>query len=270
MQPKDDRGEHRPLEPIALGLSDALHYGYQGLGSVADGLRQSLTRRAPGDVVRRAPVGRTGPQQTRRPLKQQAPPATTQARTAEAAPAADPAAGTTQGQQPAGETGTPTASTTPPDSRTAGLLGDLAHLVAEAIDIAGEVAYDLAGVVSGRPVEHDLDGDPDDDHPAEIHAAAKPGEKATTQFTLWNTGSLALRDLTFTATTLRAAGGEIDDAAVTFDPTAVKHVAPGSPVVVTITVDVPAGQPDGLYRGIVQGEPGGAYTILELQVGAAG
>lgn len=279
MTPAPDREDPppRPADYVAQPMSDVLHHGYQGLAAVAEALRGSamLSRR----VMTRGPAARDARRETpaRPPQRHMRPGLAGQP--GPARPMRDPqrppedeakaAAATQQSATTQARTTGSTGGEAPPEpTRAAGLIGEVAHLMADAIDLAGEVAYEVAGAVTGLPSPQGRSDDGEQHEPAEIAFAGAPGDTVTTEFTIWNTGSAILKDVTFTATSLRGPDGEIDDEQVRFEPAVVAAIPSGRPQTVQVHVAIPERQPAGRYRGIAQAEPGGAYTVLELTVAA--
>lgn len=240
------------LDPIVTGMADAGVHGYRALESVGEGLRGMLRVRA----------GRGAPVASRTPSRAPSgpptrPPARTPVRPATAR-AVDPGPTTSSSsaQRRPGRAG----------AAAGEVLGDLADILAELLELAGEVAHDVADALSGPDEEPETPGS---EGPEQVTLHTLAGEVVMTEFTVWNTGSLLLRDMSFTSTALVGPHGELPGESVAFRPDVVPLVPPGDGVTVALTLPIPADAAPGTYRGLVQAEPGGAYVVVSITVAAS-
>ena len=127
----------------------------------------------------------------------------------------------------------------------------------------GAVAAEVANTVSERVTQP-----PDTPSIPELMVAAAAGQTATLPFSVWNTGPTALRKVTLNATELIGAEQRSLKGTITFRPPIVTRVGPGKFVDVEIDVAVPKTTPPGIYRGLVQAEPGDTCAVLMLEVTA--
>lgn len=230
------RRPRRGIDPLAEGITDGVHAGYQAVEYVLEGLRESLgvravsSRRRLGDGVARAE--RPAPVEDRRPARP--------ARSARAEGRPAPARAIV--------------------SRD--VIDDLAYLLAEVLDRAGEVAQDVAQTITEQgPDEREGPAGP-----AVIALEGGPDqERAEATFTFWNTTAGRLTDVRMVAPELTGPEGSIPDEAVTFDPEGADAVPPGASVEFAVRVRL-GGVTPGVYRGLAQSQPGGAYVVLELTV----
>jgi len=253
----------RPVDPIVRGVGDAAAHGYRALESVAAGLSASMRIRA-ADTGRPLRGARTRWEQ-RAPAAKRAPqrgPIVTEGADTGAAGRRPPAGGRNAKKAPPAWR-EPTAPYTA-GSGSGELLGDIAHTLAELLEFAGEIAHDVADVALGA-TGHDREDDAGEG-PAEIVIPVKAGESADAEFVFWNTGTTALRDVVVWVTQLVGPGGDPGEETLTFTPDRVAFVRAGEDVTVTVTATVPPDLAPGIYRSLVQAEPGGAYAIIELQV----
>jgi hypothetical protein len=230
----------RPIEPLVSVVSDSVSLGYSALELVVEGLRESL----------RIQSGRSGPGNTR-----------------PARPGRGGRGGRDAFRRPAVPlSSTPRAagSAAPNLSTSAALLGDLAAIAAELFSRAGAVAAEVANTVSERVAQ-----------PAEASSIPElivdtvAGETATLEFSVWNTGSTALRKVTLQATELIGSEHRALKDAITFRPPIVSQVGPGKFAAVEVDVAVPRSAEPGIYRGLVQAEPGDTCAVLMLEVAPA-
>jgi hypothetical protein len=231
MATDDGERSRRPIEPLVSVVSDSVALGYSALEHVVEGLRESL----------RIQSGRGGAQQ-RPPARPTVPLSSSSSR----------ARGATAG--PRG----------PSLNTSAALLGDLAAIAAELFGRAGAVAAEVADTVServGQPAEALSI--------PELTHDAVAGETTTLEFAVWNTGPTALRKVVLGATDLIGAEHRSLKGAIAFRPPIVSQVGPGQSVAVEVDVAVPRRTEPGLYRGLVQAEPGDTCAVLLLNVTAA-
>jgi uncharacterized repeat protein (TIGR01451 family) len=144
------------------------------------------------------------------------------------------------------------------------LVGDVAALAAELFRRAGAVADQVAK----SSATHAAPGSDPDGIP-ELPAQVVAGESVTLEFSIWNTGPTALRNVTPNATDLLGAGTTCPRDGIVFAPPIVAHIGPGKAATVQITASVPAKTPAGTYRALIQSEPGDKCAVLELTVTAA-
>jgi hypothetical protein len=221
----------RPIEPLVSVVSDSVSLGYSALELVVEGLRESL----------RIQSGRGGAGQrgsARRPSGRPAVPLSS----------ASPGAGSAASNL----------------STSAALLGDLAAIAAELLGRAGAVAAEVANTVSERVAQPT-------EAPSipELIVDTVAGETATLEFSVWNTGPTALRKVTLQATELIGSEHRALKDAITFRPPIVSQVGPGKFAAVEVDVAVPRSTEPGIYRGLVQAEPGDTCAVLMLEVAAA-
>ena len=236
----------RRIDPLITGIGDGVAAGYRAVESVVAGANESVR-------MRPSAAAAAGRRSTRR-----SGPAATAARSQAGRPKAP---------------GRTTADRPPPT-----LMGEIADVAAEVLDGLGEAVREIAGHLA----ERDRFGDAALHHAVELSGA--PGETATDEFLLTNTGQTALKGLKFDQTNLiGAAGYTIRRAAVTLTPTATprgrgstNRIAPAGSTTITVAVKIPAGAPAGMYRGIVCAQFGqdadrtdaadGPWTLIELEV----
>jgi hypothetical protein len=156
------------------------------------------------------------------------------------------------------------------------LLGEIADVAADVLDGLGDAVREIAGHLT----EHDRFDDVALHHILDLEGA--PGETATDEFLLSNTGPTALKGLAFAKTNLiGAAPNPIGPAAVTLTPGGTgttDRVRPGGSTTVTVAVKIPARAAAGVYRGVVCARfdsddrdeadegPVGAWALIELHV----
>ena len=227
----------RPIDPLVTVVSDSVSLGYSALELVVEGLRESL----------RIQSGRDGGAQ-RRPAGRPTVPLSSAARAHASAAGSVRAAGSAPASL----------------SASAALLGDLAAVAAELFGRAGAVAAEVASTVSERVSQPS-------EAPSipELIVGAVAGETTTLEFSVWNTGATALRKVTLQATDLLGAEHRSLKDVVTFRPPIVSHVGPGKFVAVEVDVAVPRKTEPGIYRGLVQAEPGDTCAVLMLEVTSA-
>jgi len=232
-----ERGDQprRPIEPLVSVVTESVALGYEAVELVVEGLRESL---------RLQTGGRVGGARAR------------------------------AGQPPGGAGGAGGAGGGPrrrhASSREAGrassgaLLGEFAGLAAELLGRAGAIAADIADSAAAHAA-----GAPEAPSVPELVVKAEPGGRGGAELSVINHGSTALRHVTIAATDLLGAGQQVvKKAAITFDPPLVSHVGPGRDAPVDIEVTVPKGTTPGIYRGLVQAEPGDICAVLMLRVTA--
>ena len=158
----------------------------------------------------------------------------------------------------AGRSAQPARAAAPP-----ALVGDVAALAAELFRRAGAVADQVAT----SSTAHAAPGSGADGVP-ELPAEVVAGESVTLELSIWNTGPTALRDVAPNATDLLGAGTTCTRDGIVFAPPIVAHIGPGKAATVQITASVPAKTPAGIYRAMIQSEPGDKCAVLELTVTA--
>jgi hypothetical protein len=218
---------------LAWVVSDSVSLGYSALELVVEGLRESLKIQS----ARGAPSRGSGH-----------PTVSLSARPAAAGPPPH---------------GRPAGSTPPSLGTSAALLGELAAIAAEVFGRVGTVAAEVANTVSERVTQP-----ADTPSIPELIVAAVAGQTATLPFSVWNTGPTALRKVTLNATELIGAEQRSLKGTITFRPPIVTRVGPGKFVDVEIDVALPKTTPPGIYRGLVQAEPGDTCAVLMLEVTA--
>lgn len=261
------------IDPFVAGVSDGVAHGYQAIEHVVWGLQESLRmqarpRLARGPLGMRPPVTRYGRPAGGRPVPPRAPvagrpPGTramqpqTQAPT-DAHPLGPGAVGYPGGGYAGGYSpyGRPLAL---------GLLDDLSAVFVDLLNRAAGAAHDVADAITQQTHYGSAAGAPSGCIP-ELALAAPAGQHATVRFNLWNTGAGALRSVRFDATDLLGSAGRIGIKTISFTPALVDFVRPGGSAVVVIVVAVPPEAVPGVYRGLVQAEPGDSCVILELTV----
>jgi hypothetical protein len=224
----------RAIDPLVGVATDGVGLGYQAVELVMEGLRESLrlqSRRGS------SPPTSSKAQQPAVPLRS---PQSTADRASQSAPNPSPAV-------------------------AAGLAADAAEIVAELFARAGSVVEEIAHVLGERS-DRLADGGPS---VAELPLQVVTGKEGTLRFAVWNTGPTALRDVKLSATDLIGAGTRANEDAVTFTPPMIAHLAPGRSQSVEVGVNVPDNTPPGVYRGLIQAEPGDTCAVIELTVTAA-
>jgi hypothetical protein len=135
-----------------------------------------------------------------------------------------------------------------------GMVGDL---LGSASDLAQEVARTV-GERTSRAGEHEP-------HHDRLTIKVPQGAKRSTEFCVHNTSTKILKDVKLSATSLVADGETLADV-VDFVPSSIEKIAPGRWVMPEVRVAVPARAKPGTYRALLQGEPGGAWAMLEVVV----
>ena len=216
----------KPIEPLVSVVTDSVALGYEALELVLEGLRESLRLKS---------GGRFGGS-----------PASTDS----------PAIGSGSGGRHSGARDSGRAT-------SGALLRDFAEVAAELLGRAGAIAADVAGAAAANvPAERD-------EGPTVIERSveAPAGGKGSTSISVINHGSTALGNIALSATDLVGAGRTpVKASAISFDPSTVSYVGPGKHHRVEITVNVPKGAAPGIYRGLVQAEPGDMCAVLMLHV----
>jgi hypothetical protein len=157
---------------------------------------------------------------------------------------------------------------------TARVVGEIAALTADLLDRLSDTAQEIAGELGAR-----FDGGAE---PA-LQLKGLPGETPHVIFTLTNTGPAALTDVTFAATDLIGAAGDIDAGAVDISPVdreGTERIRSGGSAEVCVEVAIPRKAAVGTYRGVittrsstrrdrtVRTGPRDAWAVLELEVEA--
>jgi hypothetical protein len=240
----------RPIEPLVSVVSDSVSLGYSALELVVEGLRESLRIQSGRGGPGRAGGARGG------------------------AGGARGGVGGARGSVGGGRGGArPVARPTVPLSAphagsgagsSAALLGDLAAIAAELFGRAGAVAAEVANTVSER-----VSQPTETPSIPELIVDAAAGETTTLEFSVWNTGPTALRKVTLQATDLIGAEQRSLKGTITFRPPIVAQVGPGKFAAVEVDVAVPRNTEAGIYRGLIQAEPGDTCAVLMLEVKAA-
>jgi uncharacterized membrane protein len=134
------------------------------------------------------------------------------------------------------------------------MVGDL---LGSASDVAQEVARTV-GERTAKAGQHEP-------HHDRLTIEVPQGKKGSTEFHVHNTSTAILRNVKLTATSLVADGESMADV-VDFEPRTIDKIAPGRWATPTVTVDVPLRAVPATYRALLQGEPGGAWSMLEVVV----
>jgi hypothetical protein len=225
----------RAIDPLVGVATEGVGLGYQAVELVMEGLRESLRLQS----------------------RRGAPPPPSASRSDSAAVplrAAEPTTGR--------------AAHSPPNSSpavAAGLAADAAEIVAELFARAGSVVEEIAHALGERSDRLADAGPSVPELPLEVEA----GQPGTLEFTVWNTGPTALRAVTLSATDLIGAGTRANQDAITFTPGVIAQLGPGRSQSVEVGVEVPVQTPPGVYRGLIQAEPGDTCAVIELTVIAA-
>jgi len=145
-------------------------------------------------------------------------------------------------------------------ANSAALIGDFAAVAAELLSRASTAAAEVAQTISERI------GDSGELSIHELPIKALPGETKTLPFKVWNPGSAVLRNVTLQATELIGSDSRSLKHTVTFRPPIVKQIRQGQPAEVEVVVAVPKSAQPGIYRGVIQAEPGDTSAVLMLTV----
>lgn len=148
----------------------------------------------------------------------------------------------------------------------AALIDEIAGMLADFLDQAGDVAQDVARGIDERTLE-----DPSAPARREVEMTARAGESGLGKFTIWNRGDVKLTDVGFNPTALLGPDRYVIPAkAITFDPSPIALIAPRQGEPVTIQVDVPPDAVPGTYHGLVRAWHGDASVLLHLVVERTG
>jgi hypothetical protein len=150
---------------------------------------------------------------------------------------------------------------------TLGLIDDLLAIVGEIMHRAGGTVQEVAHSMLAQTSQAPTDGAGTVER---IQLAGAPGEEASVDFDLWNTGTLALRKVAFYATELISSGEKTPRLSVTFEPSVVEFVRPGDVKTIKVTASVPPDAPPATYRGLIEAEPGDTCVVVELTVSRPG
>ncbi len=230
-----------PMDPLVGVANDGVRLGYQAVELVVEGLRESL----------RLQSGRTGGQAG-------APAAS--GPTVPLRSAAQPPSGSGGPSQAGGSGGSSQAG----GSTSTGLVGDVAAIVAELLTRAGSVANQVAQTLSeqGSKAAGGAAAVP------ELQIPGVAGETTMLEFSIWNTGATALRNITLSATDLVGSGARTPQDAISFKPAVIAQVGPGKAATAEVAIAIPAELPAGTYRGLIQADPGDTCAVIELTVSA--
>jgi uncharacterized membrane protein len=177
----------------------------------------------------------------------------------QARPALPSAQFTAQGTQ------IPPRQTTYGQPATLALVDDLAAIFAELLTRAGDAAQEISHAIT---TQQQAGASARQDCISRLLLSATPGKTASVQFDFWNTQAVALRPVGFAATDFIGDAGRIGNDVVRFDPPVIEFLRPGDGASVSVEVAVPEQAAAGLYRALVQAEPGNATVVLELTVSA--
>jgi hypothetical protein len=143
----------------------------------------------------------------------------------------------------------------------AGIVQDLAAIIAEGLGLAGTLVEDVAHAIA-----ESAPGPTGAECLPALALTAPPGGTAKTQFTVWNTGPTLLTKVELSASDLIGAGLRIPEQTVEFAPSSIPQIGPGKGETVEISVPVPPDTPAGLCRGVVMASPGDACAVLALTI----
>jgi hypothetical protein len=136
-----------------------------------------------------------------------------------------------------------------------GMVGDL---LGSASDVAQEVARTV-GERTAKAGQHEPRHD-------RLSIEAPQGGEGSTEFHVHNTSPSILKGVKLMATDMVGDAGQIA-AAVDFEPRSIDKIPPGRWSMATVKVKVPdRAVPGATYRALLQGEPGGAVSMLEVVV----
>jgi hypothetical protein len=141
------------------------------------------------------------------------------------------------------------------------IIDDLASLIADLLDRAGEVAQETAHSITERSwvPEHDYEC-------PRLGITGEPGAEASADFRVWNTSSKTLARVDLFSTDLLGQEAAISADAVTFAPSYIDRIPPNRSASPKVVVKIPADATEGTYRGVIQAKPGDAWAILEVTV----
>jgi hypothetical protein len=188
-------------------------------------------------------------------------------------------AGGSRAPRPASAPRQPSGAHRPPPKSDRGvqphsIVGKFADLTADVMDRMGDTFRDIA--------EHERFAR-DSDVP-QLCLRGRAGSVVTADFRFTNTGSTALKDVTFAATDLLGPGDPIDARNVGFEhgearEQRIERMGPGRETWVTVGVAIPDDTPAGEYHGVIAAKspppterdaaeagPVGAWALVELQV----
>jgi hypothetical protein len=228
--------EPTPIEPLLDAVNESVLEGYKALEHVLEGLAQSLRLTTGGIRPGGTAVNRPGMRAKTRPPR-------LHARHGATRPSARPAPGP-------GAPGAPVAA-----------IQELTAIVAQLVDTAGAVAEQVACTIAEQLAGGAVDG-----CLPVLCASVAPGGTAPLKFTVWNAGSVAIKEVVVRATDLVAAHASVAAGTVTFKPETIAVIAPGRGETIDIEVAVPKDTAPGLYSGVVIAWPGDACAVLELTV----
>jgi hypothetical protein len=140
-------------------------------------------------------------------------------------------------------------------------LDQVVGMVGDLLGSASDVAQEVARTVGERTAK----GGHHEPHHDRLTIEVPQGGKSSTDFCVHNTSMTVLTNVKLTATSLVADGESFADV-VDFEPRTIAKIAPGRWEMPKVTVDVPARAEPGTYRALLQGEPGGAWSMLEVVV----
>jgi hypothetical protein len=237
------------MEPLLTAVTDSVATGYQALEHVIAGLRESLRLQA--GAPARAPAGAARPAAAFQPRRGVSPAVFGQRDTFR------PAAMSSSRHR--SHSGSTAGAANP-----AGLVQDVAALVAEALGVAGTLVQDVAQAIAEQT--HESGGQ--ECLPTLALCTAADGT-ATTSFTVWNTGPTLLTDVQLSATDLIGGSLRSPGNSVKFAPASIARIAPGKGESVELSVSVPRDAAPDLCRGVVVATPGDASALIELTVTGA-
>ncbi|WP_445188783.1 hypothetical protein ACTXG6_17010 [Pseudonocardia sp. Cha107L01] len=144
------------------------------------------------------------------------------------------------------------------------LTEELVRVFAELLGRAGEVAQSVAQALTPPPGPRE-NCEPDTPTVARLVTDARGGDPVSAEFTYWNTGTTALRDVTFNASDLVGHAGRISNEEISFEPPSIATIAPGDGVTVTVKVAGNNSRVAADYHGAVTGDPGAGAVLLTVR-----
>jgi hypothetical protein len=136
-----------------------------------------------------------------------------------------------------------------------GMVGDL---LGSASDVAQEVARTV-GERSAKAVQ------PESHHHDRLSIEVPQAGEGSTEFHVHNTTQSVLKEVKLFATDMVGDAGQIASV-VDFEPRLIARISPGGWAPIKVTVKIPERASPGTYRALLQGEPGGAVSTLEVLV----
>jgi hypothetical protein len=142
-------------------------------------------------------------------------------------------------------------------------LDQVVGMVGDLLGSASDVAQEVARTVGERAVKGTTHHE---SHQARLSIEAPQGGEGSTEFCVHNPTASVLKNVKLMATDMVGDAGQIA-AAVDFEPRTIDKIPPGRWSLAKVTVKVPERAVAGAtYRALLQGEPGGAVSMLEMVV----